>query len=159
MDTINKRALIIGAGGGIGRAVAVRLAGTGMKLALVGPNAADLMRTAALTGRPLDMLVLPADITAKRGRDDIMHIMEGHFKGLDALVNGAGPEAQALCERALPLLKTCERPVLVDVGHGLALPAKAVDGERVEALACDEADEAALDALAEHVARIVLGEA
>ena len=158
-ETTIKRALIIGAGGGIGRAIAVHLADTGMKLALAGPDAADLMRTAALTGRPLDMLVLPADIAARRGQDDIMHIMEGHFKGLDALVNGAGPSAQALCERALPLLSASDRPVLVDIGHTLVLPAEAVDGVRVVALNCDEGDEAALDALAEHAARIIRGEA
>ena len=63
IDLNGKRALITGAGSGIGRAIALRLAEEGMKLALVGRNAEKLMRTAALTGRPLDMLVLPKDIT------------------------------------------------------------------------------------------------
>ena len=130
-----------------------------MKVALVDGDAAALIRTAALTGRPLDCLVLPTDIATARGVNDIMHILEGHFKGLDALVNGAGPSAQALCERALPLLSASDRPVLVDIGHTLVLPAEAVDGVRVVALNCDEGDEAALDALAEHAARIIRGEA
>ena len=63
IDLNGKRALITGAGSGIGRAIALRLAEEGMKLALVGRNADKLMRTAALTGRPLDMLAPPTDIT------------------------------------------------------------------------------------------------
>ena len=90
IDLTGKRALITGAGGGIGRAIALRLAESGMKLALAGRDAGKLMRTAALTGRPLDMLVLPADLTTQKGIDDVMHILEGHFKGLDVLINNAG---------------------------------------------------------------------
>ena len=90
LDLTGKRALITGAGSGIGRAIALRLAEEGMKLALVGRSADKLMRTAAMTGRPLDMLVLPTDITTPKGIDDIMRILEGHFKGLDVLVNNAG---------------------------------------------------------------------
>ena len=143
IDLTNKRALITGAGSGIGRAIALRLAEEGMKLALVGRSAEKLMRTAALTGRPLDMLVLPTDITTKRGMDDIMHIMEGHFKGLDVLVNNAGmalncPFEQIseadfdaimalnvkapfrLCQRALPLLRTSECPTIINIGSVVA---------------------------------------
>lgn len=154
IDLKNKRALIIGAGGGVGRAIALRLAGEGMKLALAGPDAADLMRTAALTGRPLDMLVLPADVAARRGQDDIMHIMEGHFKGLDVLVNGVGPAAETLCRRALPLLKASEHPTLLTVGSGVALTAEEADGLRLETLDADADGEAT----AERVARVLLGE-
>ena len=137
IDLTNKRALITGAGSGIGRAIALRLAEEGMKLALVGRSAEKLMRTAALTGRPLDMLVLPTDITTKRGMDDIMHIMEGHFKGLDALVNAAGENAQALCRRAEPLLKASDRPVALEVAPDAKNP----------------------EAEAERIARVVRGEA
>ena len=149
IDLTNKRTLITGAGSGIGRAIALRLAEEGMKLALVGRSAEKLMRTAALTGRPLDMLVLPTDITTKRGMDDIMHIMEGHFKGLDVLVNNAGmalncPFEQIseadfdaimalnvkapfrLCQRALPLPgRILGKPVrIVSLNRlwGVALP-------------------------------------
>lgn len=139
MDLTGKRALITGAGSGIGRAIALRLAEEGMKLALVGRSADKLMRTAALTGRPLDMLILPADITKARDIDDIMHILEGHFKGLDALVNNAGKaqnspfeqitEAEfdsvmalnvkapfVLCQRCLKLLRTSTCPTIINVG-------------------------------------------
>ena len=122
IDLTGKRALIIGAGAGVGRAVAIRLAGEGMKVALVDGDASALMRTAALTGRPLDCLVLPTDIATARGVNDIMHILEGHFKGLDALVNAAGENAQPLWERAEPLLKASERPVALDVDQDAENP-------------------------------------
>ena len=135
----NKRALITGAGGGIGRAIALRLAESGMKLALAGRDAGKLMRTAALTGRPLDMLVLPADLTTQKGIDDVMHILEGHFKGLDVLINNAGMALNRpfeettleeydrimainarvpfiLCQRCLPLLRKSESPTIINIG-------------------------------------------
>ena len=139
IDLTGKRALITGAGSGIGRAIALRLAEEGMKLALVGRNAEKLMRTAALTGRPLDMLVLPADITTRKGIDDIVHILQGHFKGLDVLVNNAGMALNCpleeteeadfdrimavnvkapfmLIKHTLPLLRTSECPTIINMG-------------------------------------------
>ena len=135
----DKRAVITGAGGGIGRAIALRLAEDGMKLALVGRDAAKLMRTAALTGRPLDMLVLPADLTTPRGMDDVLRILEGHFKGLDVLVNNAGMALNCafeettleafdrimainvrapfeLTRRCLPLLRTSDMATVINIG-------------------------------------------
>ena len=143
IDLKGKRALITGAGSGIGRAIALRLAEEGMKLALVGRDADKLVRTAAMTGRPLDMLVLPADITTRRGIDDIMHVLEGHFKGLDVLVNNAGralncpfeetTEADfddimalnvkapfVLCQRSLKLLRQSDCPTIINIGSVVA---------------------------------------
>ena len=143
IDLNGRRGLITGAGSGIGRAIALRLAEEGMKLALVGRNAEKLMRTAALTGRPLDMLVLPTDITTARGIEDIMRILEGHFKGLDVLVNNAGmalncPFEQTgeadfdrimalnvkapfiLCQRTLKLLRRSECPTIINIGSVVA---------------------------------------
>ena len=139
IDLTNRRALVTGAGSGIGRAIALRLAEAGMKVALVGRSPEKLVRTAALTGRPLDMLVLPVDLTAPRALDDILRIMTGHFKGLDVLVNNAGmalnrpfeqtPEADydrimllnakvpfLLMQRCLPLLRTSECPTIINIG-------------------------------------------
>ena len=139
IDLTGKRALVTGAGSGIGRAIALRLAEAGMKVALVGRSADKLVRTAALTGRPLDMLVLPVDLTKSRSLDDIMHIMTGHFKGLDVLVNNAGMALNCpfeaiteedydrimllnakvpfqLMQRCLPLLRTSECPVIINIG-------------------------------------------
>ena len=143
LDLNGKLALITGAGGGIGRAIALRLAEEGMKLALSGRDAAKLMKTAALTGRPLDMLCLPADLTTSQGRADVMRILNGHFKRLDLLVNNAGmalscpfeeiTEAQydrimainakvpfLLCQQALPLLRRSDCPTIVNIGSVVA---------------------------------------
>ena len=139
IDLNGKRALITGAGSGIGRATALRLAEAGIKLALVGRNAEKLVHTAALTGRPLDMLVLPADLTKPRDMDDILRVLTGHFKGLDVLVNNAGmalscPFEQTseadfdrimainvkvpflLTQRTLPLLRKSDTPTIVNIG-------------------------------------------
>ena len=143
MDLKDKKALITGAGSGIGRATAIRLAESGMKLALVGRDAAKLMKTAALTGRPLDMLCLPADLTKPKDRANILHILTGHFKVLDLLVNNAGmalncPFEQIaeddwdaimninakvpflLCQQALPLLRKSDCPTIVNIGSVVA---------------------------------------
>lgn len=134
-----RRALVIGAEDGLGRAVALALADAGMKLALAGREAADLMRTAALTGRPLDMLVLPADIARERDADNIMHIMEGHFKGLDALVCALDSDAAlALCRRALPLLQTSDHPVILCAASAAEGLSKAAEGMRVQSVADGE---------------------
>ena len=83
--------LITGAGGGIGRALAVALADKGMHLALIDINEAGLAETERLAGRPglrltrhkLDVsdrvaiMALPAEIEREHG-------------GLDLLVNNAG---------------------------------------------------------------------
>ena len=139
IDLTGKRALITGAGGGIGRAIALRLAEDGMKLALVGRNPEKLTRTAALTGRPLDMLVLPADLETPRAFDDIERIITGHFGGLDVLVNNAGAALNKpfeettdeeydhlmninarvpfiLCRRMLPLLRQSGCPTIINIG-------------------------------------------
>lgn len=138
-DMTGRKALITGAGGGIGRAMAIRLAEDGMKLALVGRDPGKLMRTAALTGRPLDMLVLPTDLETTKSIDDIMRILTGHFKGLDVLINNAGMalnkpfeettdeeferlmavNARApfrLCRATLPLLRQSECPTIINIG-------------------------------------------
>jgi len=138
-DLNGKRALITGAGGGIGRALALRLAEDGMKLALVGRDYQKLVQTAALTGRPLDMLVLPGDLTQDRAVDAILHILKGHFKGLDVLVNNAGMALNRsfeettleeydrimdinarvpfrLCQRTLPLLRQSDCPTIINIG-------------------------------------------
>ena len=60
----NKIAVITGGGGGIGSAVAQKLAGNGMKIALLGGNNIEkLNRTADGVKKYSDCLVLPGDLT------------------------------------------------------------------------------------------------
>ncbi len=127
VDWTGRRALVIGADGEAGRTMALTLAERGMKLALTGGDAAALMRTAALTGRPMDMLVLPADLGNPRDVGNIMHIMEGHFKGLDVLAGALDDGAAlSLCRKVLPLLKASDAPAILSAGANIqALAAEA----------------------------------
>ena len=138
-DLKGRRALVVGAGEGAGREAALALAKAGMRLALADADAAALMRTAALTGRPLETLVLPADIQSARGVDDIMRVLTGHFKGLDALVCCAGG-AGALCRRALALLAGAEGAMVVDMRGDALSPGDAAErGVRWVRLAPEDA--------------------
>ena len=134
-----RRALITGAGSGIGRAIALKLAGEGMDLALAGRGAEKLAATAELTGRPEDMLILPADITTPRGVDAVMEGIEARFGGLDVLINNAGMALNCpfdetsgedfdrimalnvkapfvLCQRCLKWLRRSECPTIINIG-------------------------------------------
>lgn len=83
--------MITGAGRGIGRAIAVRLAGQGADVALVDLNAADLEQTQALClGRNVRARIYRVNVAEE---DDVAAAMEqvvGDFGRLDGLVNNAG---------------------------------------------------------------------
>lgn len=82
-----RRALVTGAGSGIGRAVAVRLCELGCSVALVGRTAATLNETAALChGRAS---VHCCDLTDESSILDLVHGI-ADTGGLDILVNNAG---------------------------------------------------------------------
>ena len=83
--------VLTGAGGGIGRAVAEKLAGHGMKAVLLGGrNGKKLDETRAAVEKSAPCLVLPGDLT------DPDFIASGvaealrTFGGIDVLVNNAG---------------------------------------------------------------------
>lgn len=81
-------AWITGAGSGIGRAVAVALAGAGYRLALTGRREEPLRETAALAGQ--DALILPADLTDAAAVEAAARQIEARLGGVDLLVNNAG---------------------------------------------------------------------
>jgi len=84
-----KIALVTGAGSGIGRALALELAGFGALVLLVGRRRDALEATRASFPDPAFGLVLPADITESSSRDSL--IAEVSKRGrLDLLVNNAG---------------------------------------------------------------------
>jgi len=89
---MQKIALVTGAGSGIGRAVALALAGEGYAVTLAGRRAEALQQTAALApGKTL--LVVPTDV-AQAGSVDSLFARNGEkFGRLDLLFNNAGTGA------------------------------------------------------------------
>ena len=83
-----KVAVVTGAGRGIGRAIAIELAGMGAKVALVARGASDLEATARAIGKSAS--VITADV---RRRDDVHKLFDQVSTALgpvEILVNAAG---------------------------------------------------------------------
>ena len=84
-------AVVTGAGSGIGRAVACRLAASGVSVVLVGRTRERLDATSAqCQGAPL---VLAEDLTADGAVERIIEATLTRYGGLDVLVNNAGQVA------------------------------------------------------------------
>lgn len=84
-----KRALVTGAGSGIGRALALEGAARGMTVALAGRRPKKLQETLALLPGN-HHLAIPADITAAEDRTQLVNRLASDWGGLDILVNNAG---------------------------------------------------------------------
>jgi short-subunit dehydrogenase len=99
MKLKGKLILLTGASGGIGQAIARRLAAQGARLILVGRSTQQLNALA----RELHVLVnegfvLQADITSRSGRDTIRTALLALQEPLDALINCAGVNLFGLLE-------------------------------------------------------------
>jgi short-subunit dehydrogenase len=139
----DKRALITGASGGIGRAIALELAKNGVKLVLVARRKEQLLNVlaevAALGG---EAIAYVGDVTDPTARHQALKTAENSFGGLDILVNNAGVSAHGrfadadperlrpiletnffapveLIRAALPLLKSGRQPIVVNIGSVL----------------------------------------
>jgi NAD(P)-dependent dehydrogenase (short-subunit alcohol dehydrogenase family) len=93
MSDVSRTCLITGAGRGIGRAIAVKLATQGHRVALVARNWDELDETAKLCGG--GALVVPADLTAPGAVDDVFAGVEAEFGPVDILVANAGAGTSA----------------------------------------------------------------
>jgi NAD(P)-dependent dehydrogenase (short-subunit alcohol dehydrogenase family) len=93
-------ALVTGAGGGIGRAVAQQLSATGLKVALNARNVADLEHTARLCDG--ETIVVAADLTRPDGADEVFTAVEDAWGTVDVLVANAGAASSA------PLARTTD---------------------------------------------------
>jgi NAD(P)-dependent dehydrogenase (short-subunit alcohol dehydrogenase family) len=90
-DLTGSRAIVTGASGGIGRAVAVELADAGAKVAVVARSADKLEQLAAeLRGRGREALPVAADVTKPEDRERLVRTVVDAWGGLDVLVNNAG---------------------------------------------------------------------
>jgi NAD(P)-dependent dehydrogenase (short-subunit alcohol dehydrogenase family) len=87
-------ALITGAGSGIGRATAERLAADGWRVALLGRTQSTLDETASTLPESAASLVLVADLADHDACRDAIERIVGHFGRLDAIVNNAGVAPQ-----------------------------------------------------------------
>ena len=85
--------LVTGAGRGIGRAVAHRLAAEGHRVALTARSADQLQEVAAALPGP--SLVLPADITVASSVEETFAAVEARWGGVDVLVANAGAGVSA----------------------------------------------------------------
>lgn len=140
MDLTGKRALVTGAGSGIGRAIALRLHEEGMKLALGGRNLEKLMQVQALCP---GSVILPGDLLDNEYLFSLPAEAEKALGGLDVLVNNAGlaqrgpleevkPEEfdliwktdvrapYFLCQQALPILRRSGTPAIINIASALA---------------------------------------
>jgi short-subunit dehydrogenase len=126
-------ALVAGAGGGIGRAVARALAAQGRDLALLGRDRSALEATAADVGRRVRSRVVVAD-AAERGQVEMaLREVTTALGPVTVLVNAVGvadsapllPPDDAIWERALRanataawVLSTAVLPAMLDAGFG-----------------------------------------
>ncbi|MBW8883208.1 MAG: SDR family oxidoreductase [Planctomycetia bacterium] len=92
----DKVALVTGAGSGLGRAIALRLAREGARLHLVDVNSAAVNETAALIQgasqkpAPSKVAVTVCDLSDLTSIDTLVHDVHAHWGGVDILVNNAG---------------------------------------------------------------------
>jgi 3-oxoacyl-[acyl-carrier protein] reductase len=85
-----KVAIVTGAGGGVGRSIAKRLASEGCKVVLMGRNRDRLAKSAAEAGDKKNTLTVVADITKE---SEVLSAVEqtlSSFDKVDILVNNAG---------------------------------------------------------------------
>ena len=91
--------LVTGAGRGIGREIAIRLAAAGHRVALTARSESELARTAAACGGGL---VIPLDLTAPGAVDSLFDRVERELGPVQVLVANAGAGTSA------PLVKTTD---------------------------------------------------
>jgi 3-oxoacyl-[acyl-carrier protein] reductase len=96
-DLTGKSALVTGATGGIGAAIARALHAQGAQVAITGRREAELAALAAELGERV--LVAPADLSDPEAPATLVEKVEGAFGALDILVNNAGLTRDGLALR------------------------------------------------------------
>jgi NAD(P)-dependent dehydrogenase (short-subunit alcohol dehydrogenase family) len=97
-----KNAVVTGAGSGVGRAIALALAGEGWDVALIGRRESALRETVKLAGQPGEhFMVCPCDLGDAPAVRGMAERVLARFETVDVLVNAAGTNAP---RRALEML-------------------------------------------------------
>ncbi|MGH3714812.1 MAG: SDR family NAD(P)-dependent oxidoreductase [Micromonosporaceae bacterium] len=143
---LSRTCLVTGAGRGIGRAVAVRLAAAGHRVALTARSEDQLNETAAACGGA-ETLVLPADLTAPGAVGTLVGQVSERWGPVEILVANAGAATSAPLpkvtdedwQRMLDLNLTapfrCLRavvPSMIDRGYGRIVVIGSVASKRGE---------------------------
>jgi NAD(P)-dependent dehydrogenase (short-subunit alcohol dehydrogenase family) len=115
--SMNKHAVVTGAGSGVGRAIALALARENWRVALVGRRAAALNETVRLAAAPGDQfLVCPCDIGDARAVEQMAGQVLAAFPEVEVLVNAAGTNAP---RRALAVLSLDDYHAMMNANlHG-----------------------------------------
>ncbi|MFF3019940.1 SDR family oxidoreductase [Streptomyces sp. NPDC057939] len=87
---LSKIAVVTGAGSGIGRSVALALAGAGWSVAVVGRRTGPLEETAAAAGTDADVLPVRADVSDPDDVNALFGSVHERYGRLDLLFNNAG---------------------------------------------------------------------
>ena len=106
----NRSAIVTGAGSGVGRAVALRLAEAGWSVALVGRRAEALEETRSLAAGRFS--VHPCDVADHKAVDAMVAAAVEQLGGVRVLVNAAGTNTP---RRALNVLSVEDYHELIDV--------------------------------------------
>ncbi len=92
MELKNLTALVTGAGGGIGRAIAVALAKAGVKVVLFGGKNLEKLNATAkkINELGVESLIIPCDLTDYAQMQSAFGELKEKINGIDILVNNAG---------------------------------------------------------------------
>ena len=90
MTLAGKSALVTGGGQGIGKAIALKLLESGLRVAIAEADAEAGRETEAELKAKGDILFIETDVTREADVRRAIEVTEARFGGLDALVNNAG---------------------------------------------------------------------
>src|ERR1051325_11601239 len=109
---MTKRAVITGAGSGVGRAIALAMARRDWKVALVGRREEALRETVGLAGNASNgLLVCPCDVAEAKAVEAMARRVLEEFQSVEVLVNAAGTNAP---RRSLAVLSLDDYRAMID---------------------------------------------